>query len=184
MAYAAYSANAFDVSRDCHPPAEFGCVPVEESDVRRDVVGKQLVDHAAIVVEAFFVWRSLAVGEDARPGHRHPVAAHAEGLKQLHVLFVQVVGVVGHVASVAIVGIARRVRKDIPQRWTAPVVFCAAFNLGMPRLRNPQDPWDSADSSPQAEGGRTQSLEKKLGKAAATEAAAALPNERRVKPFI
>jgi hypothetical protein len=104
-------------------------VPVVEGDGRCDAGGQQVVDEAVVEVQALGVDRSGALGQQAGPGDREPVAVDAEPAQQADVLAVAVVVAAGGVARGAAEGAARGMAEGVPDGRAAAVLVVGALDL-------------------------------------------------------
>jgi hypothetical protein len=100
-----------------------GQIPVVQGGERLDPGREQLIQQAAVEVEALGVGGAGALGEDPRPGDREAVGGGADVLHQGDVFCVPVVVVVGHVAGVAVGDVAGRVGVGVPDRGALPSSF-------------------------------------------------------------
>jgi hypothetical protein len=98
-----------------------GQVPVIEGQPGRDVVGEQLVDEAAVEVEATPLDPPRPLGLHPRPGDREPVRGEAQLRHEGDVLAVTDVVLRGHVTGVALERAAGCVAEGVPDR-PAPAV--------------------------------------------------------------
>src|SRR5262245_3382009 len=104
-------------------------VPVVERRVRLDAGRQQLVDEAAVEVDALRVRRAGAVREDARPGDREAIGVRADIAHERHVVRIAMVGVVRDVAVVAVLDQARRVGVPVPDRFAFAVLVPRPLDL-------------------------------------------------------
>src|ERR1035441_6859853 len=95
------------------------------------------------------VWGTPAVGLDARPGHRQPVAVDPEVAHETHVLGIPVVVVARDIASVATGHAARRVAEGVPDRKPAtPLVHGTLDLVGRRRDAQLETAWQLNSADP------------------------------------
>src|SRR5262245_15897441 len=96
---------------------------------RLDAGGLQLVDQAAVEVEALRVGPTRAFREDARPGDGEPIRVDADVLHQRNVFLVPVVMIVGDVAGIVVLYVPWLVRIRVPDREALAVLIPRTLDL-------------------------------------------------------
>ena len=91
-------------------------VPVIQHQVSGDAVFLQGLEQALVKGDAGRVPRPLAVGLDARPGHRKAISIHAERRHQRDVFAVAVIMVAGDVAVAGVEDVGALQAEGIPDR--------------------------------------------------------------------
>ena len=93
---------------------------------------EQGVDQPGVEVKPARVDRSVAVGNDARPGDREPVMRDAEVLQQVEIGLITVVMIAGDLGRVAVLDLAGQRGEPVPDRFSfavcraAPSIWAAA----------------------------------------------------------
>jgi hypothetical protein len=113
-------------------------IPVVERAEGLNASFEQSVHQPLIEVHALLVRRARAGREDARPGGGEAKALQAHRLHDRDVLWIAMVEVVRHIAGITLKGLARRMRKRIPDTWTTAVCLVRALYLVARRGGSPK----------------------------------------------
>ncbi len=117
-----------------------GHVPMEQGDKGLDTGAQQSVHQAVVEAQTGGVDGSGALGHDAGPAQREPVAVEPHIFHQLHVLRPPVVMVGRDIPGLALISGARRVGKLVPHATAGPIGQRRALNLIGRRGRAPVEP--------------------------------------------
>jgi hypothetical protein len=113
-------------------------IPVVECHERHDLARQQLVDQAAIEVEAALVGLAMALRQDTRPADRETVGTQTQLLDQRDVIAPAMVVIACDVAGAAVSDPTGCVSEAIPDRLTFAIFVPGPLDLVRSRSRAPE----------------------------------------------
>ena len=104
-------------------------IPMIEAEPRRHAAREQPIDQAVVEIEAALFDRAGACRQDARPRRRKAVGTKAAARQQIDIFAPAMIVIAGDIAGVAVLHQARRVAKNIPDAFAAPIRIDRALDL-------------------------------------------------------